>query len=275
MVDEKTKALAEQIVQYETQDKGFWGKLFAFEARDGFWSKLVKVSTNILAPIVFGGTAFMFASTGMGAGIAVASLAAGGAAIAGGALARSSTNEVLSQMHDSQKSGLSQFGHYVSTRLLSNGFGLGIIAAVMAVNGVPMEDFSAVYDKVISPDSFSSLAHLTLGVTMPVIMSSLVSGVFGDHQLMRQSENARGLAEVAISKGQSVEQALGQTVSQVLAPQHGHVAAAPQQNYKNSVTPDEYREMQARMQQGAPAHEQRHAERAITTAQSHEPVVAG
>jgi hypothetical protein len=253
MVEKETIDLAKRIVTYETQEKGFFGKLFAFEARDGFWSKLAKVLTNVSAPIFFAGAsvALLPATAGMLATGAVGLLGAAGGLL----LERMAINNVLENMHDSQNSNLSKFGHYLATGILAT---LPIIGAVAFLPLTPAIELGL------------NLANAPL----LMLASGVTAAVLGNKTQMEQSEQARGLAEVAISRGQSVEQVLSQSVGAVMAPPRQQHAAtdAGMQHYVGSVTPQEAALLEARQRQSGQhtdvSHAQRVQEARSTTAQT-------
>lgn len=217
-VSENVKKLAEQIVNYETHEKGVMGSLFAFEARDGFLSKLVK-TLGSTASTLAGGLATFAAVSGLvtgGAGLAVAGVAAVAVGLISGAIHRAAYKSIFSDLHDSHKGNLGKFGHYLGT-------GLVIGLARSAIN-------------VLAP-GLGTLAEVAISSAVfplvGVIASKGIASGFGDQQLLKESEVAKQIAQQAIQSGQSVEQLLdrGKPAQQVV----GHaMSESPEQTQEKT-----------------------------------------
>lgn len=106
---EKASELAQQIVRYETQEKGFFGKLFGFEARDGGWSKAAKALATSSLGYQFGALG-LAAMTILGAGLPVAIVGGIGSAILGGIVGRSVEKKIISDMHDGKETSFENSG---------------------------------------------------------------------------------------------------------------------------------------------------------------------
>ncbi|MES2983699.1 MAG: hypothetical protein V4735_00750 [Pseudomonadota bacterium] len=196
---EDTKKLAEKIVSYETREKGAMGNLFAFEARDGFWSKLAK-TLGPLASTLVGGLATFTAVSSLVAGpvgLVVAGVAAAAIGLVSGGINRAVNESIFSDLHDSHKGNLGKFGHYL---------GIGLVGGV--VGGV-----TNAFLPGLGTVASSAAALLSMNVVNPLVEvltnKAIVSG-FGDQQLRRESAEAKEIAQQAIQSGQSVEQLLGQ-----------------------------------------------------------------
>lgn len=215
--NEDVKKLAERMVSFEKHEKGAIGKLFAFEARDGFWSKLVKTLGPVASALVGGSMAFTAASALVSgpAGLAVAGAVAVAGGLASGAINRAVNESIFSDLHDSHKDGLGKFGHYL-------GIGLAGVVANIAVNAV-LPGLSTVAASVASIASMGVINPL-----VEVFASKGIASGLGDQQLRKESAEAREIARQAIQSGQSVEQVLGhgksaEHASHHAAPEnHGH-----------------------------------------------------
>lgn len=199
-LNQDVKNIAERIVSYETREKGAVGRLFAFEARDGFWSKLAKTLGLASATVGSGYIAFLGVSSLVAGpvGLFAAGIAAAAAGLVSGAITRAVNQSVFSDLHSSHKNSLGKFGHYIGIGLVSGAVGSIFANALLPGLG-------------IAAASAASLAYTV--IVTPLIETLTSRGIasgFGDQQLRMESEQAKVIAAQAIQSGQSVEQLLTQ-----------------------------------------------------------------
>lgn len=228
--DEKVRSLATRMAQYETQERGPLGAFFAFEARDGFFSKSAKVLGIAMAGLVS-----VPAAMALGAGLAsgATALLASGAlgAIAGSAsivITRAVNTRIFSDLHDAHKGNFSKFGHWLASTLPAAAVSLSVGALL--------------------PEGLASLTRnaigLMLGFVVSPVLDVLTSGAiassnsFADQEFRQQNMQARQLAQRAIASGQSVDQFLEKEQSTVKVPtqkrQLEQTLTAPEQAPKRS-----------------------------------------
>ncbi|NBO18310.1 MAG: hypothetical protein EBV03_03620 [Proteobacteria bacterium] len=194
---EDVKRLAEKISNYETREKGVMGKLFAFESRDGFWSKLAK-TLGPIASAVTGGLATFAAVSGVmtgPVGLAVAGVAAAAVGLLSGAVNRAANKEIFSDLHDSHKGNLGKFGHYLAVGLAAKVANDLVNAALPGLGPVASNAVAAVSINVVNP-------------LVRIFTSKAISAGLGDQKLRKESAEAKEIAQRAMQSGKSVEQLL-------------------------------------------------------------------
>jgi len=208
---EDVKALAEKIVEFETKDKGLFDKIFNFEARDGFWSKLAKVASITLSAFSTASTVTYLVAGPVGL------VAAAAAAVVSAVIYRATTAKIISDMHDSQEGALGKFGHYAASNIVGYTCRIGASYGIELV--MPgMGWFAAGVTSLVLEN--------TLVPAMYIAASMGVSATLGNQKLIGTSAEAGEIARKAIESGQSVEQvmhhehAVNTLASR--APSHGH-----------------------------------------------------
>lgn len=215
-LNEDVKKLAERIVSYETREKGAMGNLFAFEARDGFWSKLMKTLGPVVFAINSAALTFIAVSSVVAGpvGLAAAGVAAAATGLLSGAIARAVNHSIFSDLHDSHKGNLGKFGHYL---------GIGLVGSVVA--GL-INAFAPGID-TLTGTAVALASGMAVVPLVNVMTSKGIASGLGDQQLRNESAAARGIAQQAIQSGQSVEQLLDQEKS--ANPASGHLMSETQE----------------------------------------------
>lgn len=214
--NDNVKKLAERIVQYETHDKGFMGKLFAFEARDGFWSKLTKT----LAPIASASGSAILATTMLGVGPIGIAVAAGAGLVSAG-ITRAVEKRIFSDLHDSHQGNLGKFGHWFASGLPTMALGMGVNFFGSGLG----EAAQAATSLVASSTVYPLLNVVTSG--------AIASSGFGDQKLRQESVEAKQLAQKSIESGKTVDQVLEQGRPTKDTPSYFN-SVAPEQEYEKS-----------------------------------------
>lgn len=248
-VNDKSAELARQIVRYETQEKGFGGKLFGFEARDGFWSKLMKVSS---VSIGAAGTAIstagilMLATAVPIAGVALAAAAAG---LASGAINRAMMGTLLSDMHDSKETNAGKFGHYA-------------LSSVPIIIGSTILQTAALFMAPVTAMTAGLAFSMTAGPLLVVAGSKISANLIGNQELRQEAQEARAIAATAISHQLSVDQLISpQQPEQETAQGAGQTPApgkAPLRTpqFQHSITPNDYAMLKARLDARHQSHQE-------------------
>ncbi len=212
---------AKEAVRYETQTKGFLGDLLGIESRDGGLSQIIKA-------LSVGSGAWAVAAPAAALASGPASIALGVAGgLAGGAMSRYATKSFLSDMHDSRESFGGKLGHYLTGSIVG-----GLI-------------LSPVY--FLAPSAFASpSAGTALLLSASAAAASIAGGkiaksLVGDVNQIQKSEEARAIANAAMERGVSVEQVVGEPEKQASK------SSERSSEYHNSVTPEEFEKMQAKM----------------------------
>lgn len=221
-LNEDVKKLAEKIVSYETREKGAMGNLFAFEARDGFWSKLAKTLGPVASTLGGGLVTFTAVSSLVAGpvGLVVAGVAAAAIGLISGGINRAVNESIFSDLHDSHKGNLGKFGHYL---------GIGLVGAVV-------NTATNFFLPGLGTVAGSAAALVSMNVINPLVEVFTSKGIasgLGDQQLIKESAEARQIAQQAIQSGQSVEQVLNQGKSVKQAPDYA-VSESPEQTQDRS-----------------------------------------
>jgi hypothetical protein len=236
--EKEAQKLARKIINYEEDERSFFGKLASFEVRDGSLSKFLKGVNIVITPLSLAGLGY----TAIGHGSpALAILASTAGLAAGGIAAREVNRIVYSDMHDGQDGSFGKFGHWLGTLLggsLVHG-GLEVLtnARMNKNNEAILVNIPETDRLVRSPKaSLNRIFVLGMGTLAQIGASKGLKSVFGGKQNIAIAERAREMVEECKRTG---------IMPGSEAPQMAEVKKT--NDYMNSVTPEETKIMEAKM----------------------------